>query len=223
MSKAFGTNPRNKKNTPAAGTTSKRKGPMNKRELEEAARQEEAANQAAWAAEDAAEAAGAAAGDAAAEAPAAENSTAATQEAVASTPEIGNTPQTAPESPAPNTPAPGRKRTAMQTITATLAPKQRKSKNIVMFNLGDRKNAIQLPKTLFGDSLPEGFSIQLVGEFAEPKVREPRKKLTKEERAARPKPTLAERAAKAEERAAKLRAKLAEAEKAAEQPAAESL
>jgi len=103
----------------------------------------------------------------------------------------------------------------MKTIVATLAPKQRKSKNIIMFNLGDRKNAIQLPRTLFGENLPEGFSIELTGEFSDPVVAQPRKRLTKEERKALPKLTLEQRVAKAKEKADKLAAKLAKEQAAA--------
>ena len=214
MSKRFATNPKPK--TPAA---TKKRGPLNKSELAEAAAAQEAADQARWAAEDAAASGqpiseGAATNEKDVDI-ASESSEAPKQIEPGDTPDAGMPPAAKPT---------GRNRTAsMKTITATLAPKQRKSKNIVMFTLSDRKNAIQLPKTLFAaDSLVEGFSFEISGNFSDPVVAAPRKRLTKEERAALPKPTLADRVKKAQEKAARLAKKLEEASKAESQPAADA-
>ncbi len=201
-------------NAPKAPAKGRRPGPGTAAEVAERAAEQERENEARWAAEDAEAARIAAAGS---ELPPAapENSAPDAQISVDITAPIADaSTHIAPESPAATPPESGtrRKRTViMQTITATLAPKQRKSKNIVMFTLSGRKNTIQLPKTLFAEGLEPGFSFEITGVFAEPKApAAPRKRLSKEERAALPKPTLAERAAAAEKRAAKLKAKLAE-------------
>lgn len=118
-------------------------------------------------------------------------------------------PVDSPQSPAtpdatPDTPA--IKEKIMKLI---LAPKQRKSKTIVMYNLDGRVGQVQVLRSLVGDNPPA--ELELIGTFAEPKAA--KAKLTPEERkaarAAAPKLTLAERVAKAAERTEKLRAKLA--------------
>ena len=82
--------------------------------------------------------------------------------------------------------------------------------------------AIRIPLSAFPEKqAPQEFEVA-DGVFAPAKVkavREPKRKLTAEERAALPKPTLAEKARKAQERADRLAKKAAEAEAAAGQPA----
>ena len=136
-----------------------------------------------------------------------------TQIPVASPAAIGDTSSQTNNQPVAN-PAPGDGQTARpkekpMTVNLVLAPKQRKSKQIVMFNIEGRRGQVQFQRSLFGESVPE--SLILDGDIAEPKaakVRTPKVKLTPEERAALPKPTLAEKVQKARERADKLAAKL---------------
>ncbi len=140
-----------------------------------------------------------------------------TQIPVASPAAIGDTSSQTNNQPVAN-PAPGGPTASSQTaspkekpmtVNLVLAPKQRKSKQIVMFNIEGRRGQVQFQRSLFGESVPE--SLVLDGDLAEPKaakVRTPKVKLTPEERAALPKPTLAERVQKARERADKLAAKL---------------
>ena len=79
--------------------------------------------------------------------------------------------------------------------------------------------SIRIGVSAFPDKKPAATIMVGDGALAGPKQKQERKKLTKEERAALPKPTLAERVARAEARTAALKAKLAEAGKPAEQPA----
>ena len=105
----------------------------------------------------------------------------------------------------------------MAELVLTRSTADRKSKRLVIYNFEGRKGSVQFLSTLFGgDQKSVGNppdKLTLIGEFAEPKVAKPKE--TPEERKARlaalPKPTLAEKVAKAEERAAKLREKLAKA------------
>lgn len=116
-----------------------------------------------------------------------------------------------PATPAATPDAPVKQEKIMKLI---LAPKQRKSKTIVMYNIEGRVGQVQVLRSLVGDNPPA--ELELIGTFAEAKT--PKAKLTPAERkaarAAAPKLTLAERVAKAAERTEKLRAKLA-AEQAA--------
>lgn len=76
------------------------------------------------------------------------------------------------------------------------------------------KHPVRFPLANFTDKQAPA-TLDLTGPFAVPAVKEPKVKLTAEERkaarAAKPKPTLAEKAAKLEAQAAKLRAQAAEA------------
>lgn len=107
-------------------------------------------------------------------------------------------------------------------LVLTRSNVDRKNKRLVIYNIEGRTGSVQFLSTLFGgDQKSQGNppeKLTLSGEFAEPK--QPKAKETPEERKARlaalPKPTLAEKVAKAEERAAKLREKLAKAQAPAE-------
>ena len=103
-------------------------------------------------------------------------------------------------------------------LTRSKAP--RKTNRLVIYNIKGRSGSVQFLSTLFGGSQKEignpPETLTLSGEFAEPKP--VKAKMTAEERkalrAAQPKPTLAEKIAKAEARMAALRAKLEAAEAA---------
>lgn len=109
------------------------------------------------------------------------------------------------------------RRMEMADLKLVRSTADRKNKRLVIYNIEGRTGSVQFLSTLFGgDQNSQGNppeSLTLSGEFAEPKA--PKAKETPEERKARlaalPKPTLAEKVAKAEERAAKLREKLAKA------------
>lgn len=117
----------------------------------------------------------------------------------------------------PPTPSATQEKHNMADLKLVLSKAARKSARLVIYNIEGRTGSVQFLSTLFGGgnksqgNPPE--TLTLVGEFAEPKVKEPKVKLTPEERKARlaslPKLTLAEKVAKAEARMEKLRQKLA--------------
>lgn len=90
---------------------------------------------------------------------------------------------------APGTTAPGTKELVMESVSLTLAPKQPSKGNAVIYCLG-RFN-VRFNKAHFTGSAPTTIVVPGSG-FAEPKG--PKVKLTKEQRAALPKPTPAEKA-----------------------------
>lgn len=105
--------------------------------------------------------------------------------------------------------APARSQNIMD-ITLNRSTATRKDERLVIFEYADgRAGQVQFLRSAFPETIPS--SITMSGEFAERVEKTPKAKLTKEERALLPKPTLAEKVAKAEERAAKLREKLAKA------------
>jgi hypothetical protein len=134
------------------------------------------------------------------------------------TPATGMTPVAQPATPARSM------KTMDLTLTRSTSP--RKSQRLVIYNIEGRSGSVQFLSTLFGgDQKSIGnppATLTLSGEFAEARVAKPKE--TKEERKARlaalPKPTLAEKVAKAEARAEALRAKLAKAAAAETAPAA---
>lgn len=104
---------------------------------------------------------------------------------------------------------PAPKEKPMETVKLVLAPKQRKSKTLVIYNIEGRVGSVQFLRSLVGET--PAPTLELSGEFVAAKeaaARVPRAKLSKEERAALPKPTLAEKVEKARLRAEKLQAKL---------------
>lgn len=94
-------------------------------------------------------------------------------------------------------------------ITLSKSAKPRKSTRLVIFNLDGRTGSVQFLRTLFGETVPD--TLILSGDFAEPVVKVVKAKLTKEQRAALPKLTAAEKLIRAERRVAAMRAKLAAA------------
>jgi hypothetical protein len=114
---------------------------------------------------------------------------------------------------------------ATTPVTAATEPQEKKQMTLNLKSLDKRgRNAIyhgaavslRLSTSAFPNKTAPATIEVADGVFAVKTERQPRKRLTKEERAALPKPTLAERLAKAEKRAAALRAK-AEKEGAAAQ------
>lgn len=111
----------------------------------------------------------------------------------------------------PETPAQEKK----MEITLKRSDAPRKTNRLVIYNLEGRGGSVQFLSTLFGGSQKDRGNppetLTLVGDFAEPK--QPKAKLTKEERKAlranAPKPTLADKLAKAQARMEALKAKLA--------------
>jgi hypothetical protein len=123
----------------------------------------------------------------------------------------------------PETPAQEKK----MEIVLKRSDAPRKTNRLVIYNLEGRNGSVQFLSTLFGGSQKDRGNppetLTLVGDFAEPK--QPKVKLTKEERKAlranAPKPTLADKLAKAQARMDALKAKLAAEAAAAEAPAAQ--
>lgn len=101
------------------------------------------------------------------------------------------------------------------TLKRSTAP--RKDNRLVIYNFTDRAGSVQFLATLFGGTSKTPATppdtLVISGEFAEAKPKVDKIKETKEERKARlaalPKPTLAEKVARAEKRTEELRAKLA--------------
>jgi len=124
-------------------------------------------------------------------------------------------PAVATTSPVNQPEAPAQEKKAMSEITLKRSDAPRKTNRLVIYNLVGRNGSVQFLSTLFGGSQKDRGNppetLTLVGEFAEPKA--PKAKMTAEERkAARknaPKPTLAEKLAKAQARMEALKAKLA--------------
>lgn len=110
------------------------------------------------------------------------------------------------EAPAPSPASPARSHKMQITLNRSTAT--RKDERLVIFEYADgRAGQVQFLRSAFPEAIPD--TITMEGDFAERVVKTPKTKLTKEERAALPKPTLAEKLQAAEARAQKLRDKLA--------------
>lgn len=80
-------------------------------------------------------------------------------------------------------------------------------KNVVLYSIdGGLKGSVRFLTSQFTGTPPTELTVN--GDFAQPVVKAPKAKLTKEQRAALPKPTLAEKIAKRESALAAMKAKL---------------